>query len=270
MPTLKAVGRVIHYSEPGAGPAVLLVHSGGYTGTQWRGLVEALRSCYRLLSIDLQGCAGTTPWAEPPHMTLADEARLVRDLARACEAPVHLVGHSYGGAVALRAALEAPAPYASLVLMEPIPFNLLREAGEAALHKELLTELEAFVGTAQSGDPGRAMGRFVEYWNAKPGMWPGLPDPVRAELTGRVPAMLHQCMALKYDSTSLTDCARVGLPAVLMSGSKTIAPMQALSDLVAARIPRCHHVTLPGLRHMAPATHPQPVAEALGAVLATM
>jgi pimeloyl-ACP methyl ester carboxylesterase len=270
MPVLKTQDRSIHYAEAGAGHPVLLVHSGGYTGTQWRKLAEALRSSHRLLSIDLHGCDGTTPWPGPGPMGLSDEGRLVRELALACGGRVHLVGHSYGGAVAIRAVLDDPAPYASLVLMEPIPFNLLRQAGCAAEHAELLGELEAFVGSARAGEPARAVGRFAEYWNARPGMWAGLPEEVRAQLAARVPAMLHQCLALRDDPTALEDCGRIRVPTLLLHGDATHAPMKALVDVLHRCIPGSRRVALPGLGHMAPATHHRPVAEALDAGLREM
>ena len=45
---------------------------------------------------------------------------------------VHLVGHSYGGGVALRAAVERPDRIASLTLYEPSAFHLLRAMGARA------------------------------------------------------------------------------------------------------------------------------------------
>jgi len=267
MPVLKTDSDSIHYAESGRGDPVLLAHSGGYTSTQWRGVMDALQARFRLLAIDLQGCASTPLWSGARGMTLADEAELVRALARSAGRPVHLVGHSYGGAVALRSALNDPAPYASLTLLEPICFNLLRQAGETTAHTELLTELEAFVRTARAGDPATAMGRFVEYWNARPGMWASLAEEVRAELTARVPAMLHQCHALKYDDTKVGELSSIALPTALMEGEATIEPMRRLMAVVARHMPTAGRIALPRLRHMAPATHPQPVAEALGAWL---
>ena len=49
--------------------------------------------------------------------SVADLGRLLENLEVA--GPVHLVGHSYGASVALRAALAEPARFASLVLVEP-------------------------------------------------------------------------------------------------------------------------------------------------------
>lgn len=267
MPILTGKSGPIHYTEAGAGAPVLLVHSGGFTSSQWRGMAEALKRRWRVLAIDLHGCESTAPWHGSAPMTLSDEGALVRQLAAATGGGVHLAGHSYGGAVALRAVLDDPAGFASVTLMEPIPFNLLRHAGEHALYTELLGELEAFVGTASAGDDAKAMGRFVNYWNANGAMWEGLPAEVRAQLTARVMGMLHQCLALKFDATRLEDCRRVPVPTFLISGGATIAPMRRLVELLADRIPGSRHVVIPGLRHMAPATHPVPVAEALEAFL---
>ena len=46
---------------------------------------------------------------------------------------VHLIGHSYGGAIALQMMLDRPQRFASLTLIEAAPYPLLAEAGETDL-----------------------------------------------------------------------------------------------------------------------------------------
>ena len=89
--------------------------------------------------------------------------------------PIHLVGHSYGGAVALRFAMQQPERLRSLVLIEPVAFHLLRDEAPDPANRHLfgeVTELAGLVSPAPlpSGDYRCAMARFVDYWNGE-GAW---------------------------------------------------------------------------------------------------
>ncbi len=98
---------------------VLLVHSGGFTSRQWRKLAERLAPTHRVLAPDLIGYGASGPWpvGEPFHFRQDVEA-LAALLARE-GAPAHVVGHSYGGFLALQLALAHPASVGSLALDEP-------------------------------------------------------------------------------------------------------------------------------------------------------
>jgi pimeloyl-ACP methyl ester carboxylesterase len=66
---------------------------------------------------------------------LADRARLVEAALPAGADEIYLVGHSFGGAVAMKVAARLSGRVAKLVLHEPIPFHLLAQAGRRDAHK---------------------------------------------------------------------------------------------------------------------------------------
>ncbi len=76
--------------------------------------------------IDLWGTAISTAWHGSGPLHLSEQARAIQDV---CPdgAPFHLVGHSYGGAVALQFALSHPDRLLSLTLVEPSCFHVLNE-----------------------------------------------------------------------------------------------------------------------------------------------
>src|SRR5688572_26868695 len=99
--------------QPGRQPVIALHCSGAGAG-QWRKLGEALGSDHELIAPEHYGCDSVGPWTGEHAFTLADEAK--RTIALIDNAPreVHLVGHSYGGGVALHVALRRPEKIASL------------------------------------------------------------------------------------------------------------------------------------------------------------
>ena len=124
MPVIVADGRTMHFSDVGAGEPVLLLHSSSSSSAQWRTLSEALKDRYRVLTADLLGYGGSSPWDHRQPLRTEDELVLLRAVIAHVGAPVHVVGHSYGGLVALKLALADQPLLRSLVLIEPIAFWL--------------------------------------------------------------------------------------------------------------------------------------------------
>src|SRR5206468_11485635 len=87
-------------------------------------------------------------------VTLADEAALLGEQLEAAEGPIHLVGHSYGGAVAFKMATSEPwaSRIRSLTLIEPVlPTLLCDNAADRRLHADLFRSLERHVyGSARA------------------------------------------------------------------------------------------------------------------------
>lgn len=101
-------GAGLHYTRSGTGPAVVLVHgANGTSGDFPPGLIADLARDYTVLALDRPGHG----WSDAPSGPLGLEANAAAVLALVRElglGPATIVGHSYGAAVALRAALDAP------------------------------------------------------------------------------------------------------------------------------------------------------------------
>src|SRR5262249_11955019 len=122
------------------------------------------------------------------RFTLAEEAARSIELIDAGNDEVHLVGHSYGGAVALHAALARPDRGASLTLYEPSAFHLLDElGGEGAAAFVEIAAVARYVREAVcSGDNERAAAAFVDN-RIGSGTWVTLSPDMRAAWTRWVP-----------------------------------------------------------------------------------
>ncbi len=112
-------GVELEYVVSGAGEPVLLIH-GAFLADAFAPLLaeSALTDRYRVISYHRRGFAGSTPArGEADVAQQAADARAL--LAHLGIARAHIVGHSYGGCVALQLALDAPDAVHSLALLEP-------------------------------------------------------------------------------------------------------------------------------------------------------
>ncbi|WP_258039298.1 alpha/beta fold hydrolase [Nitrosomonas ureae] len=110
----------------GAGDPVLLIHGFGASSYSWRHIIEPLAQKYRVITIDLKGF-GESPKPRDNAYSVYEQARLVRNFIIENNLKnLHIIGHSYGGGVALAASIylssSHPNLQRSLVLIDSIAY----------------------------------------------------------------------------------------------------------------------------------------------------
>ena len=101
----------VDFLEAGSsGPVVMLVHSSVSGARQWRRLMEDLKGRFRVRAVNLFGYGKTPPWPADTTQSLDDQARLVEAALPAKADEIYLVGHSFGGSVAMKAAARTRGP----------------------------------------------------------------------------------------------------------------------------------------------------------------
>jgi pimeloyl-ACP methyl ester carboxylesterase len=241
--------------RPSRGRVIALHCSGGGAG-QWRQLAEMLGGGHTLLTPEHYGTEATGPWTGEHAFALADEAARIVALIDASDEQVHLVGHSYGGGVALRVALSRPGRIASMALYEPSAFHLLRQLGETAA--AAFAEIAGLAGRigrgVATGDYRSAMATFVDYWSG-PGAWDGLRPPVQSALIRWAPKAPMDFHALISETTPADAYRELTFPALLMRGERGPAPTRLIAEALAGLMPASRLVVAGGAGHMGPLTH---------------
>lgn len=260
-------GARIGYDVSGRGPAIVFLHCTAASRGQWSELRRAYEARWTTVAIDLHGHGDSHPWHGRRGLRLADEAAAVAAVLARLDGPAHVVGHSYGGAVALNLALSG-VPLASLTLVEPVAFHLLRDgaAATASLVAEVATIAGAVADGVRSGDHAAAMATFVDYWSGA-GTWAAMREDRRPAVARMAPAVALHFGAAMGDAARLADCARLDVPTLVLAGDRTRAPAAAIASRLAGAIPGCHARIVAGAGHMLPRTHPDPFLRALGAHL---
>jgi pimeloyl-ACP methyl ester carboxylesterase len=224
---------------------VLLVHSGGFTSRQWRKLVELLAPAHRVLAPDLlgYGTAAAWPLGEPFHFR-QDVDRLATMLAE----PTHVVGHSYGGLVALHLALARPELVRSLAVYEPVAFGVLDAADRAPVDHLLQYRPDA------AGVDEAWLAAFVDWWNGD-GAWRALPDDTRAAFGAAGWKLSQEVASLVADRTDRAGYSAITAPTLLLGGQLSPHAERRVLSVLAEVLPHATLELFPGLGHMGPITH---------------
>jgi pimeloyl-ACP methyl ester carboxylesterase len=106
----------IDYAVCGAGPTIVLVPGSCSTGAVWRRVIAGWGDRLRRVTTSLLGYGSTTERRTALDPSIQHEVDVVEAVVREAGGPVHLVGHSFGGLVAVATALRNRVPLASLTV----------------------------------------------------------------------------------------------------------------------------------------------------------
>jgi pimeloyl-ACP methyl ester carboxylesterase len=252
-------------SPTAADPApVIALHCSGAGAAQWRQLGSTLDPRYALVAPEHYGCDSAGPWSGEHAFTLADEAARTIEIIDRSGRKVHLVGHSYGGGVALRAAVERPDRIASLVLYEPSAFHLLKAIGArgAAAFAEIRAISTKTAEGVITGDFSGAAAAFVDYWGGR-GAWAALRPSVQAALRRWVPKAPLDFRAVMDEPTPASTYADLRFPTLIMRGEHAPAPTRLIAEALSALMPAARLAVIAGAGHMGPLTHTPEVNAAI-------
>lgn len=249
-----------HVRNVGHGPSVILLHSSASSGRQWDTLVAMLPSRYRLHAIDLHGHGAAAAWKGSHPMRLEDELALVQPLLRP-GTPVHLVGHSYGGALALKLAAALPGQVASVAVYEPVLFRLLRDySPRDRTMSEVLITARSIRNWHALGRADRAAQRFVDFWSGE-GTWDGLAPIPQQVIEGRMASVIGHFDALFSDTLSRSALREFTVPVLCLTGARTRPAARRIGELLRYSMPQAVHEVFADAGHLGPITQPRRFAQ---------
>jgi pimeloyl-ACP methyl ester carboxylesterase len=269
MPVLTLKQGNIAYADSGAGDVVVLVHSSGNTRAQWRKLQQLLSPRYRVLALDLFDYGESAGWGGERPMSVEDQTQpVIAVAALAGGGRLHLVGHSNGAGIALRAAIALQSRVASLTLVEPVVPCLLRRAGEHDAFAEFAALKSQFLEHIARGDTGAAASCFLAYWG-KPGTWESMPADRQLAIAATMPKIAEEFHAVFADDLSVAAVGSVSVRTLLIRGESTTLVARRMTEIVQRALPQARLVVIPGAGHMCPLTHAEAVNKAIALHLAT-
>ena len=250
----------LRYLPSTAAPVVAL-HSSASSSRQWDGYRNLLDADVPFITPQLYGYGTRSTWPNGKPVTLQQEAE--RILEAFPQEPVDLVGHSYGGVVAMQVALMASQRVRSLTLYEPVLFGLLRQDSASVLQAEEIEGIGHRIAMlALSGRNRDAAALFVDYWSV-PGAWVSMPTTRQDAVAALMPKVRAEFEAIFHSGIRPAELQGMLFPIRVLYGDRSPAPSRRIAQLLKAQLPFAQVTSLQGKRHMTPLAEPDAMAPLL-------
>jgi pimeloyl-ACP methyl ester carboxylesterase len=248
----------VDYLEAGStGPIVMLVHSSVAGARQWRRLMDDLKGDFRVRAVNLFGYGRTPPWPAAATQSLDDQARLVEAALPTNAEDIYLVGHSFGGSVAMKTAARLNGRARKLVLLETNPFYLLAQAQRVEALAEAMALRNCIKKYGAVGEWATAAEIFADYWNG-PGSWGKMPLERRAAFADMLKPNFSEWDAVMNETTPAEQWVDL-LPRATLQivDPGTVLPIREISAILRRCCPLWDYAEARGVGHMAPLTRPE-------------
>lgn len=264
----RRTGEVASVTE-GSGPPLVVVHGawGDQRSFSLAAPILAERSTVTRVSLRLHW-PNTWPASEQEaydsYLFETHAADLVALIEKSGRYPVDLLGHSYGGVVAVVLARSRPDLVRRLILVEPSLIGLLRGRADGEKHvADALKWREEELSRIRTGEDPLAIMRGW-YDEDAPGTFDAFPEWRRQIVTANArtmgPVLTHNWVDFPF---RCQDASTLRMPVLIVEGAKTGAAMKEITSILAGCLPDAHRVVLPNSTHMIQYDAPEAMAHAV-------
>ena len=247
----------IDYAECGAGPTIVLVPGSCSTGAAWRPVIATWNGQFRCVATSLLGYGGTAERRTAGDADISHEAEILESVIRKAGACVHLVGHSFGGLVALEVALRCRVPLASLVVLEAPALGMLRECGEHVHYRAFSQMAEAYFAAFDGGN-AEAIAAMIDFYGGA-GTYAAWPPRVRAYAIETTPVNIRDWASAYGFALPAASLAALQFPTLVVRGGQSNPAVQRANALLSEGIRHAALATINDAAHFMIATHPNEV-----------
>jgi pimeloyl-ACP methyl ester carboxylesterase len=248
----------IDYDESGRGPTVVLAPGSCSTGAAWRPIVSRWEGRFRAVTTSLLGYGGTAERRTDADTGISHEAEILEQVIRRAGCPVHLVGHSFGGLVALAVALRGRAPLLSLSILEAPAAELLRTMGEHRHYRAFRLMLGVYFAAVRAGERD-AIGTMIDFYGGA-GAFASWPQRVRDYAVTTTAVNVRDWASAYGFQPTPGALASIDVPTLVLWGGISHPAVRRANELLSLCISDSAAVPLAGAAHFMIATHAHEVA----------
>jgi pimeloyl-ACP methyl ester carboxylesterase len=252
----------IDYDEtdqaPSHAPTLVLVPGSCSTGAAWRPLMAHWKDRFRCITTSLLGYGGTAERRTADNADIALEAEIIEAVIARAAAPVHLIGHSFGGLAALAVALRRPHLLHSLTILETPAPEILRHAQEEAHYRAFRNMTTSYFAAFQTHQPN-AIERMVDFYGGV-GTFAGWPQRVRDYAVQTTAVNLLDWAGAYGFALTPSLLGKVVTPTLVIWGEKSHPAVKRANELLGQSIRKANVAAISGAAHFMIATHADDVA----------
>ena len=243
-----------YYEQQGNGSPIVFIHGSYATTSTWKKIVQQLASTHHCISIKLPGHCGMPNPDDFTAPNIDTELKIIESvIAELTEQPIHLIGHSFGGVVALALALKGAVAIQELTLFEPVSTWVFESVGDHAMTQQVNAFIQDYRQGISNNTP-YICGKVIDFWGGE-GAFEPLPDFIK---DGMVPLTANNnrhwtlCENTYHPRTSLN---LLTIPTKLVCGSASNPVAQAIVDHLSNELPNNKQYTIPGASHFLVTSH---------------
>ena len=241
-------GQTLNYIEAGSGPTVILIHGSVGDYREWSNQVSALTQHYHVIAYSRRF---HWPNSSPASNADAGVDEQVNDLFEFIKAtgvgPVHIVGHSLGGAIALSFTLQHRELVQSLVLAEPAVSGVLAKTPE---NDTLVKESQAIRGKMKevfrTGNDELIVKTYADH--VAPGDFESADAEERKMLFDNVSAFQLDFNSQRPPFTC-EDAQKISVPVLVLAGNQSPMGLQRIAETTAQCVKGARFVRIPQATH---------------------
>jgi pimeloyl-ACP methyl ester carboxylesterase len=254
----------LEFDDQGSGEPVIFIHGSGPADSFLPVAIDpAVRDHYRVIRYHRRGSAGSSPVQGPVAVTRqAADCRALLDALGIAKA--HVASHSYGGAIALQLALDAPEAVQSLALFE------LAMAFSVPSGQQFADAFGPLMEKYTSGDRVGAGHGFLALvdgpdWREEISRTvPGGPEQAEKDVATVFECEIPSIVEWRFGPE---EAAKIRQPVLYLRGSESGPVFAESQALLGSWLPRMEQDLLPGANHLMHMRHPAEAAARLVAFL---
>ena len=196
---------------------IIFIHGSFANAKSWRRIVDILNNTNTCIALDLPGHSGQQDPDDFDNPSLQPEFDAISSKIKdhpECKKGIHLIGHSYGGVVALAAAMNLDIPVKKLTLFEPVDVRVLPVFAQTAAYEKVIQFVEEY-RLAVKNNEKHACSRVIDFWGG-PGSYAAIPKFIQDTMEPMTPNNIRHWDICKSAAPVLEDYQKINFPVHLV------------------------------------------------------
>lgn len=235
---------------------MVFIHGSFSNAKSWRKIIELLKNTHTCIAVDLPGHGGQQDPNDFNNPSLQPEFNMISASIQdhpECRNGIHLIGHSYGGVVALAAAINSDIPVKKLTLFEPVDVRVLPVFGHHSAMDAVLEFIKEY-RQALNNNEKNACARVIDFWGG-PGSFAAIPTFIQDAMEPMTKNNIRHWNICKSKPPHLSDYHNITIPVHFIHGSKSNPIAKLISTSLNENIPASKLEVIQGASHFMITTH---------------